>query len=119
MLRKGFEMSVIVYPMTEYMKIHEKFSNLDDFDPVQRKLKRMLFKSIAPVELDSLGRILVPKSMVLHAQLKKEVVLIGMGESIEIWDQQEFRKLEATDDEDYARLAKEHLREVDKPGTGQ
>ena len=40
-LRKGFESNLILYPMLEYKKIHQKISSLSEFNPEQRKLKRM------------------------------------------------------------------------------
>jgi MraZ protein len=110
-LRKGFEPNLILYPMVEYKKIHHKISSLSEFNPEQRKLKRNFFRSIAQVELDSVNRILVPKTMLAHAQIEKEAILIGMGNYIEIWNPAVFEQHSIVDSEEYSELAQKFLDE--------
>ena len=78
-IRRGFEPHLIVYPMLEYKKIHNKISSLSEFNPEQRKLKRNFFRSISHVELDSAGRILIPKSMLAHAKIDSVSMVIGFS----------------------------------------
>ncbi len=108
-LRKGFEPNLTLYPMVEYRKLHHKITALSEFNPEQRKLKRIFFKSIAQVELDSAGRILVPKAMLAHAQIEKEALLIGMGNYIEIWDPGVFERESMADPDVYSDLAQKYL----------
>lgn len=110
-LRKGFESNLILYPMLEYKKLHHKISSLSEFNPEQRKLKRIFFRSIAQVELDSAGRILIPKTMLAHAKLEKEVVLIGMGNYVEIWDPSVFDESLNSEGAEYSDLAQKYLDE--------
>lgn len=108
-LRKGYEPTITVYTMLEYKKIHSKFSSLSEFNPEQRKLKRQFFRSIAQVELDSNGRFLLPKSMISHAKLMKEVLVLGLGSSIELWDPEVYNL--NNDDGDFSALAQKYLDE--------
>ena len=39
-IRKGFEPNLIIYPLNEYKKLHNKISSLNEFNSEQRKLKR-------------------------------------------------------------------------------
>ncbi len=110
-LRKGFEPNLTLYPMMEYKKIHHRISSLSEFNPEQRKLKRMFFKSIAQVELDSAGRILIPKAMLAHANIEKEAILIGMGNYIEIWNPKVFSQESEVDNDAYSDLAQKYLDE--------
>ncbi|MDW3194622.1 MAG: division/cell wall cluster transcriptional repressor MraZ [Cytophagales bacterium] len=109
-LRKGFESNLTLYPMLEYKKLHNRISALSDFNPEQRRLKRMFFKSIAQVELDSAGRILIPKAMLAHASIEKEALLIGVGNYIEIWNP-EVLESESIPDADMSELAQKYLDE--------
>ena len=109
-LRKGFESNLTLYPMLEYKKLHNRISALSDFNPEQRRLKRMFFKSIAQVELDSAGRILIPKAMLAHASIEKEALLIGVGNYIEIWNP-EVLENESIPDADMSELAQKYLDE--------
>ncbi|MDH5608492.1 MAG: division/cell wall cluster transcriptional repressor MraZ [Cyclobacteriaceae bacterium] len=111
MLRKGFESNLILYPMLEYRKIHQKIAALSEFNPEQRKLKRIFFRSIAQVELDNAGRILLPKNMLAHSQIEKDVLLIGMGNYIEIWNPDVFDQSIAAEGGEYSDLAQRYLDE--------
>lgn len=110
-IRKGFEPNLILYPMLEYKKIHAKIAALSEFNAEQRALKRHFFKSISQVDLDNAGRILMPKAMLAHAQLDKEVILIGMGNYIEMWNPQVFDKHQIEDPDEYSALAQKYLDE--------
>ncbi|MEQ8241586.1 MAG: division/cell wall cluster transcriptional repressor MraZ [Cyclobacteriaceae bacterium] len=108
-IRKGFESSLILYPMLEYKKIHARINALNEFDEEQRKLKRNFFRSIAEVGLDSAGRILLPKAMLAHAKLEKDALLIGMGNYIEMWNPEVFEEQQIEDSSEYSNLAQKYL----------
>ena len=110
-LRKGFEPNLTLYPMMEYKKIHHRISSLSEFNPEQRKLKRMFFRSIAQVELDNANRINIPKQMLAHAKIEKEAILIGMGNYVEIWNPQVFENESMAEGDLYSELAQKYLDE--------
>lgn len=97
--------------MVEYKKLHHKISSLSEFNPEQRKLKRNFFRSIAQVDLDSANRLLIPKTMLAHAQIDKEAILIGMGNYIEMWNPAVFEEHQINDAEEYSDLAQKFLDE--------
>lgn len=108
---KGFDPNLVLYTMLEYKKIHNKFASLSDFDAAQRKLKRNFFRSVAPVELDSAGRFLIPKGWIDHAQLEKNVMVVGAGNTIEIWSPSLYEEYLIEDNDEYSDLAKKFLDE--------
>jgi MraZ protein len=110
-LRRDFEPNLILYPMVEYRKFHAKIAALSEFNPEQRRLKRIMFRSIAQVELDSAGRILIPKPMLAHAQLSKEALLIGTGPTVEIWNPEVFDQTVGADGQELSALAQKYLDE--------
>lgn len=110
-LRRGFEPNLIVYPMLEYKKIHAKISALSEFNADQRRLKRNFFRSIATVELDNSGRFLIPKAMLAHASLEKDAIVVGMGNTIEIWNPEVYDDYLIKDSEEYSELAQRFLDE--------
>ena len=109
-LMRGFERCIELYPIVEFKKKQLQFSSLSDYDPEQRKLKRAIFKRVANVELDSAGRILIPKAMLAYANINREAVLIGIGTSVEIWNPQVF-ETESMADTEYSELAQKFLDE--------
>jgi len=82
----GFETCLTVYPEVEFRKIYNKIAGLNEFNPEYRKLQRNFFRGMSVVELDSNGRFLIPKHMLSHAKLDKEVIVVGMGNRIELWN---------------------------------
>ena len=110
-IRKGFESNLILYPMLEYKKIHHKIAALSEFNPEQRKLKRIFFRSIAQVELDTAGRFLIPKFMLAHSQIDKEALLIGMGNHIEIWNPSLLDENAGIEGSEFSDLAQKYLDE--------
>lgn len=110
-LRMGFEPNLILYPMGEFKKIHNKIASLNEFQPENRALKRNFFRSIAQVEIDSAGRILIPKNFMKYASLEKEAMVVGVGTTIEIWDPGVYEKHLINDPKEYSQLAQKLLDE--------
>ncbi len=50
------------------------------------ELERFFYGSSQDAELDAAGRIMVPSFLGEHASLKKDVVVVGVGERMELWD---------------------------------
>ena len=82
----GFEKCLVVYPLLEFKKIYSKVAGLSEFNPDYRKLQRNFFRGNLEVELDNSGRFLIPKTMLNYAQLEKNVIVVGMGNKVELWN---------------------------------
>ena len=108
-IRKGFEPNLIIYPLNEYKKLHNKISSLNEFNSEQRKLKRNFFSSIIQVDLDNSGRFLIPKNMLSHAKINRDAIICGMGNVIEIWNNKMYKKYLINDSETYSELAQKYL----------
>ena len=110
-IRKGFEPNLIIYPLHEFQNIYTRINSLNEFSSEQRKLKRNLFSSISQVDLDSNGRFLLPKSMISHTGLEKDVILVGMGNFIELWSPDNYKKYLINDANEFSKLAQKYLDE--------
>jgi len=110
-IRKGFEPNLIIYPLHEFQNIYTKINSLNEFSSEQRKLKRNLFSSISQIDLDSNGRFLLPKSMISHTGLEKDVILVGMGNVIELWSPDNYKKYLINDANEFSKLAQKYLDE--------
>ena len=108
-IRKGFEPNLIIYSLHEFQNIYTRINSLNEFSSEQRKLKRNLFSSISQVDLDSNGRFLIPKNMVNYTNLKKDVILIGMGNIIEVWNPGLYNKNLISSSKEFSNLAQKYL----------
>jgi MraZ protein len=108
-LRRGFERCLILYPMVEFKKVFSKISGLSEFNEENRTLQRNFFSSTATVELDNNGRLLIPKNMLTYAQLDKDLILVGMGNKVEIWNPALYEKHLISDPGELSKLAQKYL----------
>ena len=111
MLGKVFEPNLIIYSLHEFQNIYTRISSLNEFSSEQRKLKRKLFSSISQVDFDSNGRFLLPKGMIQHCNINKDVILVGMGNVIEMWSPSNYNKNLISNSEEFSKLAQKYLDE--------
>lgn len=108
-LRRGFEPCLVLYPMLEYKKIFSRIASLNEFNEEYRALQRNFFRGNAEVELDNTGRFLIPKNMLSYAGLDKEVIVVGMGNRVEIWNPQKYEDFLISDPSEFSKLAEKFL----------
>ena len=79
------EKCLLLYPATIFSSIEKKINDLPSFTKNHRRIQRLLIGHAEDLELDSSGRILLPKPLRLVAEMSKKITLIGQGEKFEIW----------------------------------
>jgi MraZ protein len=88
----GLNKYLAAYPLSTWRAIEERYSSLPDFDAEARAFLRLFVSGASECTIDKQGRILVPPSLREFARLEKEVALVGMLRSFEIWDKQSFER---------------------------
>jgi len=68
---------------------------------------------VKTVELDSAGRLLIPKDLFNFATISKDIVMASVVNKIEIWDKDEYEKAVSYDAEEFANLAEEVMGGID------
>jgi MraZ protein len=105
-INRGFEKCLTMYPMTSWEPIFENISKLNDFDPKVREFRRYFLNGAIQLELDSAGRLLVPKNLMDHAGLDKDIVLVSAINKLEIWDKGKYQQFfETFSPEAFSNLA--------------
>lgn len=79
--------ALYLYPIQEWERVRDEVMALSTFKPGHRSLQRRLVGSASPVEPDSNGRIQLPQTLRQVTSLEKKVVLLGMGDRFEIWNE--------------------------------
>ncbi len=85
-ITRGLDNSLVVYPEKEWGVMAEKLGKLPSSQPEARAFARIMLAGAMQVEFDQLGRILIPDYLKDYAALKKEVVVTGLYNHLEIWD---------------------------------
>ena len=103
--RSVFQPCLELYPMAEWNSLMAKVNTLNRFVKKNNDFIRRFTAGVKIVELDSLGRLLIPKDLQVFAGINKNVVFSSAVNIIEIWDKDKYEK--AIDDAaiDFSDLA--------------
>lgn len=83
---------LLIYPLNEWELIEDKIEALPSFNPMTRRIQRLLIGHATDVEVDANGRMMVATPLREYAQLDKKVVMIGQGKKFELWDEATWHK---------------------------
>jgi MraZ protein len=86
------ESCLLLYPLPEWEVVQRKLEGLSNINPQARLLQRLLIGHATDLELDGNGRLLLPAMLREYADLKKKLVLVGQGNKIEIWSDDQWRE---------------------------
>ena len=81
----GFDNIVTIHPPEDWVKVRRSIGEMRRGDRNQRRVARTLFSNASKQALDKQGRITIPPSLREKCGLVKEVVVVGMGEFVEVW----------------------------------
>jgi MraZ protein len=102
-LTRGLDHSLALYPTREWEVLAEKLAKLPRGQGSTRGFVRLMLAGAEEMELDSLGRIIIPDHLKAYARIDTTVVVTGVYNRLEIWDNQmweDYKKgLEADADE--------------------
>ena len=105
--RSVFHPCLELYPMEEWKLLMQKMNKKNRFRKKNNDFIRRFSAGVKPVEIDSTGRLLIPKNLVAVAGIKKEVVLSSAINIIEIWDKESYEQVLDETAENFAELAEE------------
>jgi len=116
--RSVFQPCLELYPMSEWNLLMAKMNKLNRFVKKNNDFIRRFTAGVKIVEIDALGRLLIPKDLVVFASVTKDVVLSSAVNIIEIWDKDLYEK--AIDDSvgDFADLAEDVMGNVNDDDNG-
>ena len=108
-LGRGMEPCLIIYTHESYDKELQRINALDRFNREHRKLQRNFFRSSENIELDNQGRFRIPQRMAQYAHLRKDILIVGAGSVLEIWNPELYDEYILDDPDDYSDMAQKHL----------
>ncbi len=76
-----------IYPLPEWERIEREIQDLPTLKPAVKRFQRLMLGYATDLELDGNGRLLLPQSLRDYAQLDKAVVLVGLGNKLELWSE--------------------------------
>ena len=105
--RSVFNSCLELYPMKEWVLLMEKINSLNRFNKKNNDFIRRFTAGVKTIEMDISGRLLIPKDLVKHAQIGKEIVVSSAVNILEIWDKSLYEKAIDEATLDFGALAEE------------
>ena len=112
--RAVFQPCLELYPMNEWQALMGKMNKLNRFKKKNNDFIRRFTAGVKMIEVDATGRLLIPKDLVVFADISKNIVVSSAINIIEIWDKNKYEQ--AIDDAtvDFADLAEEVMGQDDE-----
>ena len=105
--RSVFNKCLELYPLDQWEELMEKVNKLNRFKKKNNDFIRRFTAGVKLVEIDTTGRLLIPKDLTNHAKISKEVVVSSVVNILEIWDKNFYEKSIDEATTDFAALAEE------------
>ena len=107
-VNRGFEKNLMLYPKDVWeAKTKEINQRLNNYNKKHRAFIRYFYRGASELILDAADRVLLPKSLIEHAELQKEVILFAYQEQIEIWSKDHYLAELNSEPDDFSDLADE------------
>ena len=88
----GLDGCLFLYPLSEWSRISEKLSGLGMAQSDTRGFNRFILSGAVDMEIDSLGRIVIPEFLREFAGLRQKVVFTGVHNRVEVWNERRWRE---------------------------
>ena len=111
--RAVFNPCLELYPIKEWLGLMEKVNSLNRFNKKNNDFIRRFTAGVKTIEMDVSGRILIPKDLVLHSKILKDVVVSSTVNILEIWDKSLYEKAIDEAALDFGALAEEVMGDKD------
>lgn len=111
--RAVFNSCLELYPMQEWEQLMTKINKLNRFNKKNIDFIRRFTAGVKMVEVDASGRLLIPKDLLVHASIQKEVVVSSAVNILEIWDKDQYEAAIDAATLDFGALAEEVMGDQD------
>ncbi len=109
---RGLDGCLAVYSDVGFEEYTNKILATKKHSKEARMVKRQLFSNVDQLTYDKQGRILLSAEFRELAAIEKEVLVMGIGDHIEIWDRARYEKLSYMDDETYSDTIEDLLNDM-------
>ena len=110
-ITRGLDQCLFLYPMKEWGLLAERISKLPLAQADARGFSRLMLTGAMEVSFDNLGRMLVPDFLKTYASLGKRVVVAGLYNRVEVWDEKKWTDYKQKTEREAGDMA-ERLKEL-------
>lgn len=104
---RGLDTSLFLFPKEEWDKLAEKLASLPLGQSNSRAFARLMLAGAMDVEVDKQGRVMLPEYLRTYAGLHKSVVIAGLYNRLELWDESSWNAYKLKMEEDAESVAEQ------------
>jgi len=104
---RGLDNCLFLYTKSEWQKLAEKLANLPFAQANTRAFARLMLAGAMDVEVDKQGRIMLPEYLRTFADLHKTIIVAGLYNRLEIWDQEKWSKYKTKTEKKSSEIAEQ------------
>ncbi|MCX6781467.1 MAG: division/cell wall cluster transcriptional repressor MraZ [Candidatus Magasanikbacteria bacterium] len=108
-ITRGLDACLFVYPLAEWKELATKLSNLPISQANSRAFVRLMLAGAMDVEVDAQGRVVVPDYLRTYAGLGKNVVVAGLYNRVELWNEDAWARYTKRAEKDSGEIAEQML----------
>lgn len=112
--RAVFQPCLELYPMSEWQALMQKVNKLNRFKKKNNDFIRRFTAGVKMIEVDATGRLLIPKDLLVFANISKNIVVASAINIVEIWDKDKYEQAIDEATLDFADLAEEVMGQDDE-----
>ena len=90
-ITQGFDKCLMVMTEAYFKQVYERIEAMNLADPAARLLRRLILSNAYAVEVDKVGRILLPQNLRAFLQVDGDAIVAGQGEYFEVWTPAEWK----------------------------
>lgn len=105
MITRGLDHCIFAYPLSEWASLEEKMIKFPLTKKDYRAYNRLFFSGAMEVEADKQGRVLIPQYLRDYAGIEKDVMIIGVADRVELWNEAAWKEYFEEVDSNYEELA--------------
>ncbi|PJA46971.1 cell division/cell wall cluster transcriptional repressor MraZ [Candidatus Uhrbacteria bacterium CG_4_9_14_3_um_filter_36_7] len=102
---RGLDSSLFMFTKEEWVKLAEKLANLPFAQANTRAFSRLMLAGAMDFEIDSQGRFVLPEYLRMYASITKRVVITGLFNRLEIWDEEKWLVYKTATESDAEQIA--------------
>jgi len=104
-ITRGLDRCLFMFTENEWKTQESKFRSISFTKSEARKFNRLYFAGASQIECDKQGRILIPKYLKDYAVIKRDVMIIGVSNRIEVWSQEAWKSYYENSEESFEDIA--------------
>ena len=104
-IMKGYDGALSIYKEESFVKLVDELEKLSFNRKENRDYLRLKLASVVDLDVDKMGRVQLPQTLLVKHHIGKDVVVLGAGDHIEVWDEKKYQEYISSIEDDFEGIA--------------